>query len=74
MRGTGFGDEIAADLDMRAVQDGSVRGDALDHRDQAWHLGIIDLLDRISTGSNNQNLSVIIPYYNDVCSTLLWRP
>ena len=41
LRRTLLVDEVTADLDVRAVDDGEVWAGLLDKRDQSWHLGII---------------------------------
>ena len=39
-----FHDQITSDLNMASIENGSVRSYVLDHRNQAWHLRIVNLL------------------------------
>lgn len=42
--GAMLGDEISADLNVRTVQDRTVRGQSLDQGDQARHLRVVNLI------------------------------
>ena len=65
-------DQVAADLNVRSVQNWTVRCDFLDQGDQAWHLGIINL--RISELAPLYRCSgkVISTYDHNIRTPLFW--
>lgn len=67
LRSSLFHDQIASDLNMASIQNGSVRSYVLDHRNQAWHLWIVNLflLENMWAGFGNA-------HDDEICSSLFW--